>query len=104
MLDSFEEGDFADCCRGHAIVLLLQPDLLQCDHFACHFVPAAENHTVSALAELVHLLVAFELLEVVAELLFGRLHIVLLIVVGVGPVLLLHFEFSIIHFQICNQF
>ena len=84
MFKSFEEGDFSDGSRRHSIILFLQSDFLQGHDLARLQVLALIHDTISALTELLHILVALELVRVLHKLLrlfwLGLFHNLLLLI------------------------
>lgn len=57
MLEFPEDGDFTQCGRRHAILLLLEPHLLECDHLASLNMPCFVHDAERALAKLLEFLV-----------------------------------------------
>lgn len=57
MLQRLQKGDLPDGCAGHAVVFLLQSDLLQGDDLTSHFVLCLVHDSVSTFAQLFELLV-----------------------------------------------
>eukprot|EP01043_Picozoa_sp_COSAG02_P028576 COSAG02_NODE_1738_length_11131_cov_5.714104_1_plen_218_part_00 len=61
VLQLFEQRDLADRCAGHALILALEPDLLQRDDVARLPVLGLVDHAVGPLADLLELLVRLHL-------------------------------------------
>jgi len=73
VLEALEKRDLADRGRRHTVIFLFQPNFLQRDCLPSNFVDRLVDNTVSALAELVELLVAVDLRSWLDELgLAGR--------------------------------
>ena len=56
MLELLQQRDLADGGRGHALLLLLQPDALQRHDLVVRAVARLVHHAVGPLADLLHLL------------------------------------------------
>jgi len=52
MAEALEQTDLSDGCRGHAIILLLEPDFLKGYDLASDCVEALVDDTISTLTKL----------------------------------------------------
>ena len=60
VLEAFEEGDLSDCRGGHAVVLLLQSDLLEGHILASDFILRFIHNSVSSFTQLLKFLVTID--------------------------------------------
>lgn len=81
MLDTFEEGNFADCSRWDTIIFLLESDLLKGYIVTSDQIFALKHYTVGALSKFLKALVAFKLLGIVAELLLASICLRILLLI-----------------------
>ena len=61
MTEALEQTDLSDGCRGHAIILLLEPDFLEGYNFSCCLLPALVHDSVRAFTKLLNALVFLKL-------------------------------------------
>jgi hypothetical protein len=61
VLETFQQRYLADGSGRDTVVLLLQTDLLECDSLSRDFIDGLVDYTVSALAQLIELLIAIYL-------------------------------------------
>ena len=63
MLQLLQDGYLTDGCAGNALVLCLQPNLLQCNMFTSEAIPRLVDHPVGPFSNLLNLLVLLHVLR-----------------------------------------
>lgn len=94
MLNSFKEGNFADCSGGNSVILFFQSNFLERHKLTSNNIFAFIDNAVSSFTKLLKSLIAFELFGIVTEFLLGLCNLLMHVLHLLFVVLILHFKES----------